>query len=242
VVRYHIKALPLREFGYQMSTAGFNLTTAPTVVPEPQGYTGVVMNDIPALRREPFMPPDLAVKPWLLLQYVDLAEAQKPEAEFWKAYAVGLYASAKPALSETSEVKQAVRELRAAGTAISPETIVGYVRQHIARTDTDTVAPICSADSHTRPPRGVYLALLVSRLESDPRAYLFLLSKDTRVRSRSPAHFSAMQYSAVSPRRNSSRPTSAADALIRSSSRLVASTSGTAAWLITCVTPSRPVT
>lgn len=112
----------------------------------------------------------------------------------------------------------------------------------VSRTDTDTVAPICSADSHTRPPRGVYLALLVSRLESDPRAYLFLLSKDTRVRSRSPAHFSAMQYSAVSPRRNSSRPTSAADALIRSSSRLVASTSGTAAWLITCVTPSRPVT
>lgn len=138
VVRYHIKALPLREFGYQMSTAGFNLTAAPTVVPESQGYTGVVMNDIPALRREPFMPPDLAVKPWLLLQYVDLAQAQKPEAEFWKAYAVSLYASAKPALAETSEVKQAVRELRAAGPVISPEAIVGYVRRHIARTDTDT--------------------------------------------------------------------------------------------------------
>jgi hypothetical protein len=138
VVHYHIKALPLREFGLQMSTAAFNLTTAPTVVQESQGYAGVILKDIPALRSEPYMPPDLAVKPWLLMQYVDVAAAQKPEAEFWRGFATNLHASAKPALASTSEVTQAVRDLKGAAATVTPEAIVRYVRERIARTDTDT--------------------------------------------------------------------------------------------------------
>ena len=75
LVRYHVKPLAVRDLGYEMRTQQFNMSERPVTSKEERGYTGISMTNVPALKREPYMPPALSVGPWMLLYDVDLANA-----------------------------------------------------------------------------------------------------------------------------------------------------------------------
>ena len=137
VAHYHLKPLNFGDIGYRMRTQGFNLATVPVPVREDGGYYGITARNLPALKKEPFMPPELSLKAWMLVFYADVDNDGKTPLKFWTDYAKSSLNNYKPHLKATNDVLQASAELRKGG-APTIEKVVAYVRQHIKRDDTDT--------------------------------------------------------------------------------------------------------
>jgi hypothetical protein len=150
---YHLKPLDVRDIGYRMRTQGFNLSSLPVPVREDGGYYRIVARNLPALKKEPYMPPESSLKACMLVFYADLDEADKPPLSF------GPTLPSRPwtATSRTSRPRpKCARPSTNCGKARrhpASEAVVAYVRQHIKRDDTDT-APAGDEeqqDRHRRP-------------------------------------------------------------------------------------------
>jgi uncharacterized protein DUF3857/transglutaminase superfamily protein len=136
VARYHIKPLSVRSLGYQMRFQAFNLTQQPTVNnKEPNGYTGVEMTNVPAVRREPLMPPSLSLGPWMLLYYADLGRVDHPADRFWPEFGRDAFDAYKERLKLTSQIRTAAAEATKAA-ATEPDKVralVQFVRAKVRR-------------------------------------------------------------------------------------------------------------
>ncbi len=143
VVRYHIRPLSVRDLGYQMRIEWFNMTTPPETVNEENGYSAYIVRNVPALRTEPLMPPELAVKPWILIYYADLGETRKTAEKFWLDYGKNAYGTIKPQLRATPEIKSALAGAAKSGGEARPSlaSLVALARSKVKRDDTDTALP-----------------------------------------------------------------------------------------------------
>jgi len=132
LVRYHLKPLAVRDIGYQMRTEWYNLEKEPERLKEENGYTIFQVRDVPALKDEPLMPPELAVKPWMLIFYEDLANKNKTPEKFWTDYAKESNGAFKAYIKASNDLKQAAADLSKAGP-VTVERLVAFARERIKR-------------------------------------------------------------------------------------------------------------
>lgn len=128
LVQYHIKPISHPEFG--MNGQGFNFRVS-NFTKEKNGFQMTSLANVPSYKEEPQMPPEFAVRPWMLLYYT---REQKIEPEkFWKDYGRKEFENHKDAVKVSNEVKQAAAE--AVGSETDPEQkirkIFNYVRANI---------------------------------------------------------------------------------------------------------------
>ncbi|HYE74392.1 MAG TPA: transglutaminase domain-containing protein, partial [Blastocatellia bacterium] len=111
VVKYSIK--PWSNPWYGMRVMWMHCTPSP-LVKEPGGFHSTSLNNVPAFREEPRMPPEDQVRPWMLIYY---SEDKKLEAEkFWKEYGKSSYETFKNQIKVNDDVKKAAAEIVAGAT------------------------------------------------------------------------------------------------------------------------------
>src|SRR5688572_2321719 len=116
LVKYYIKPLSLPGFEYGMRAQTFNGQTSP-FTKEKDGFYSLSMSKVPAFHEEPRMPPEDAVRPWMLIYYSE--ETKLEPAKFWKEYGKLIYEKNKSRMKVSDEVKQATAA--AIGDASTPE-------------------------------------------------------------------------------------------------------------------------
>ncbi|HYN84537.1 MAG TPA: DUF3857 domain-containing protein [Pyrinomonadaceae bacterium] len=104
-----------------------------------QGWYTTSMSNVPAYREEPRMPPEYAVRPWMLVYYSP-DRTSKPD-EFWRDYGRRIHDRMKSYLKPNAEVKAAAAE--AAGDAQTPEQklerLYNFVRARVKRVTDDAL-------------------------------------------------------------------------------------------------------
>jgi hypothetical protein len=136
-VKYHVKPLSIPGFPYGMRIQAFNGQNTP-FVKEKDGYYLTTLSNVPSFKEEPKMPPENAVRPWLLIYYAE-DRTLEPE-KFWQEHGKAVYDAHKSQMKVTDEVKKAAAE--AVGNATEPlqkvELIFNYVRHQIKNVYDDT--------------------------------------------------------------------------------------------------------
>jgi hypothetical protein len=135
-VKYYIKPLSLPGFEYGMRAQTFNGTASP-FTKEKDGYYGVTMSNVPSFHEEPRMPPEDAVRPWMLIFYSK--ETNLKGETFWQDYGKRTYEDYKSRMKVSDEVKTALAA--AIGEASTPEEklekIFEFCRSKIKNTNDD---------------------------------------------------------------------------------------------------------
>jgi hypothetical protein len=107
-VKYFIKPISLPGFTYGMRAQTFNGQNTP-FQKEKDGYYSTTMSRVPAFREEPHMPPEYAVRPWMLIYYTE--DHKLDPARFWKEYGKRVYESSKSEMKVNDDVKRKAAEL-----------------------------------------------------------------------------------------------------------------------------------
>ena len=115
-VKYYLKPLSLPGFTYGMRAQTFQSHTTP-FVKEKDGYYSTTMSYVPAFREEPRMPPEAAIRPWMLVYYSE--DRNLSADQFWKTFGKEAYDRNKGRMKVSDEVKQAA--VAAIGDATDPE-------------------------------------------------------------------------------------------------------------------------
>ena len=118
-VTYHVKPLDVTHLGYYMQSQAFNFEYAGWQ-PEPQGFFVTSVDNVPAFREEPYMPPEDQVRSWLLLFYARKSDLDKEK--FWREHGKELYNEHKRELKVDGKIKQAAAEITA-GAASEAEKV-----------------------------------------------------------------------------------------------------------------------
>ncbi|MBV9241943.1 MAG: DUF3857 and transglutaminase domain-containing protein, partial [Acidobacteria bacterium] len=136
-VRYHISPADVPDMG--MRGQGWNVQNTP-FVKEKNGFWMTSASNVAAFKKEPQMPGEYAVRPWLLLFYA--SGAKPPEADkFWKDYAKKQYEEHRNAVKASDEVKQAAAEAVNGATTdeAKVQKIFDYVRAHVKNVADDSL-------------------------------------------------------------------------------------------------------
>lgn len=123
-VRYNIKAGGGALVDSEGNPVGlrartFHGQTTPFKKEKDGSYT-TTMSNVPAFREEPRMPPEYAVRPWMLAYYAG-AQQRSPEL-FWKNYGKSIYDDHRASMKVTDEIKRAAEEA-VAGAATDAEKL-----------------------------------------------------------------------------------------------------------------------
>lgn len=136
LVKYYIKPLSLPGFEYGMRAQTFNGTASP-FTKEKNGYYGVTMTNVPAFHEEPRMPPEDAVRPWMLIYYSQ--DTNLKGETFWQDYGKKTYEEYKSRMKVSDEVKTAAAS--AIEGASTPEEklakLFEFCRSRIKKTNDD---------------------------------------------------------------------------------------------------------
>jgi hypothetical protein len=116
LVTYYIKPISLPNFPFGMRVQPFHSQNSP-FQKEKDGFYRTTLQNVPAFREEPRMPPEYAVRPWLLVYYSE--DTKLDPGSFWTQYGKRSYESSKSAMKVSNEVKQATAS--AIGDASTPE-------------------------------------------------------------------------------------------------------------------------
>lgn len=116
LVKYYIKPLSIPGFPYAMRAQPFHGINTP-FVKEKDGFYSTTMENVPAFREEPRMPPEDAVRPWMLIYYTE--DKKLAPAQYWKEKGKEFYELFKSRMKVSDEVKKAAAE--AIGDAATPE-------------------------------------------------------------------------------------------------------------------------
>ncbi|HEX4595801.1 MAG TPA: DUF3857 domain-containing protein [Bryobacteraceae bacterium] len=142
-VTYHLKPLNLPWLPYTMRAMAFQCTLPP-IQQEPNGFFGTSMNNVPAFKEEPSMPPEDQLRSWVLIYY---EEDKKIDAEkYWKAIGKQDYTRTKPLMKADDLVKRTAAELTS-GTGNPDDKLAAldtFCRTKIRNTN-DSAVPM-SAD------------------------------------------------------------------------------------------------
>jgi hypothetical protein len=99
-----------------------------------EGFYTTSMHNVPAFREEPGMPPEYAVRPWMLVFYSATKSATDPD-QFWREYGRGVAASYKSLFKVNDDIRKTAAE--AVGDAQEPdkklERLFDFVRAHVKR-------------------------------------------------------------------------------------------------------------
>jgi hypothetical protein len=115
-VAYHLKPLSIPMLPWGMRTMAFQCQLPP-FRKEPNGFFTTSLNNVPAFKSEPYMPPEDQVRAWVLIYY---EEDKKIEPEkFWKDIGKADFARFKPLIKADDAVKRLAVELTSG--AQSPE-------------------------------------------------------------------------------------------------------------------------
>src|SRR5258705_8067091 len=115
-VTYHVKPLSLPNFEYGMRIKTFHANPTP-FAKEKDGFYATTLENVPAFREEPRMPPEDQVRAWMLVYY-SKDEKEDPKS-FWKKLGKQKYESSKGLMKVSDEVKSA--STQAIGDASEPE-------------------------------------------------------------------------------------------------------------------------
>jgi hypothetical protein len=133
-VRYYIRPLQYSPYGMRAQT--FNGVATP-FVKELDGFYSVSMSNVPAFQKEPHMPPEGAVRPWMLVYYTP-DENLEGEA-FWKEFGKIVYELTRPLMKVNDDVKRAANATIA--NSVSPEEkiekLFEFCRVSIKNSDDD---------------------------------------------------------------------------------------------------------
>jgi hypothetical protein len=116
LVKYYIKPLSLPGFPYGMRAQTFHGRNTP-FVKEKDGFYSTTMENVPAFREEPRMPPEEQVRPWMLIYYTE--DKKLAPAQYWKEKGKEFYEAYKSRMKMSDEVKKSSAE--AIGDAATPE-------------------------------------------------------------------------------------------------------------------------
>ena len=116
LVTYYIKPISLPNFPYGMRVQNFHAHNSP-FQKEKDGFYSTTMKNVPAFREEPRMPPEYAVRPWLLVYYTE--DTKLDPGTFWTQYGKRAYEGSKSLMKVSNEVKQATTT--AVGDASTPD-------------------------------------------------------------------------------------------------------------------------
>ena len=127
-VKYYIKPLPNVVFGMRAQT--FNTGMAP-FEREKDGFFSMTLTNVRAFHEEPRMPPEHAVRPWMLVYYSP-DNALSPQA-FWKVYGKEVFDEHKSSMKVGDDVKRAAAEATAGATTDEEklDRIFDYVRSKV---------------------------------------------------------------------------------------------------------------
>jgi hypothetical protein len=114
LVKYFIK--PLADDRYVMRAQTFHSDPTP-FVKEKDGSYSITMQDVPAFREEPRMPPEDQVRPWMLIFYNE--DRKLVPAQYWKEKGKEFHETFKSGTKMSDEVKKAATD--AIGDATTPE-------------------------------------------------------------------------------------------------------------------------
>jgi hypothetical protein len=136
LVKYYIKPLSLTGFEYGMRVQTFNGQASP-ITKEKDNFYSVSMTNVPAFREEPRMPPEDAVRPWMLIFYSK--DSKLNGEKFWQDYGKRTYDEYKSRMKVSDEVKAAAAA--AIGGATTPEEklekLFEFCRSKIKNTNDD---------------------------------------------------------------------------------------------------------
>ncbi len=136
-VKYYIKPYGDRLVDSEGRAVGLRAQTfygqMTPFVKEKDGSHSTSMSNVPAFREEPRMPPEDAVRPWMLVYYAP--DKKNTPDQFWKDYAKRVHEDTKSLLKVNDDVKKVAAE--AVGDATTPEQklerLFDYVRANIKR-------------------------------------------------------------------------------------------------------------
>jgi hypothetical protein len=109
-VTYCVK--PITNIPYGMRYITFNGRSSP-LKKEKGGYYSIKMNNVPAYREEPHMPPEYQVRPWILLFYSD--EKVRSTSEYWEEVGKDFHDWLKPQVKISKEIRNKAAELLTTG-------------------------------------------------------------------------------------------------------------------------------
>jgi hypothetical protein len=136
LVKYYIKPLSLPGFEYGMRAQTFNSPAQP-FTKEKEGFYSVTMTNVPAFHEEPRMPPENAVRPWMLIFYSKATDLKGEK--FWQQYGRQTYDDYKSLMKVNDDVKTA--SAAAIAGASTPEEklekIFEFCRSKIKNTNDD---------------------------------------------------------------------------------------------------------
>jgi hypothetical protein len=108
-------------------------TGAASFVKEKDGSYSMTQTNVPAFREEPRMPPEYAVRPWMLVSYS--ADTPTSPEQFWRDYGRKMAAAFKPLLKANDDIRKAAAE--AVGGAQTPdeklERLFDFARAKVKR-------------------------------------------------------------------------------------------------------------
>ncbi len=116
VARFHVHPLSWVTYTPVMHVIPFNCQN-PVWAPEANDYSVAELTNIPALREEPYMPPDQQVRQWML---VYTTETNQPAPEkFWQGFGKELFGRYKPLMKVNGTVRSTAEKIIAG--ASTPE-------------------------------------------------------------------------------------------------------------------------
>ena len=101
--RYGIPAMRVMHFGCNPEQGN----------PDSKGFTPFVVRNVPAFHDEPFSPPGLTAKQWILIYYEENDKEQGDK--YWNSVGKEYYAKSKERIKISGEMKQAAAEITAPG-------------------------------------------------------------------------------------------------------------------------------
>lgn len=147
LIRYHVKPLELSSIGYGMRMQGFNVSGV-QVVPEKDGYSLIQATNLPAFIGEPYSPPELTTKGWMLIYYVNTDKGDPTPEKFWGDYGRTTFDELKPAWKVTNEIKAVASKAVSGKTTVTDQiqALVLEVRARLKRSDVDTAPDALAND------------------------------------------------------------------------------------------------
>ncbi len=115
-VKFYVKPISHPSFPYGMRAQTFNGRNTP-FQKDKEGYFSTTISNVPAFREEPHMPPEYAVRPWMLVYYSE--DRKLDAARFWKEYGKEVYQASKSEMKVGDEVKRKAAEV--VGDAATPD-------------------------------------------------------------------------------------------------------------------------
>ena len=112
-LRFSIHPLQVVAIPLQMRIRVFNMSM-PYFEDAAGGFHATVIPNIPAFQKEPHMPPELSVRPWMAIFYE--TEDQPPVDEYWRKFGKAVYTETSRDYRASGDIKKIAQALVAGST------------------------------------------------------------------------------------------------------------------------------